>query len=101
MWFQTAVASPFHAGGYERYLRASLLVDLGRDSDALGWLDSLVERSPWELVFKAPAALMMADVYRRTGYREKAGESLKVAAMVWQECDPSLIDRLQSGAARE
>jgi tetratricopeptide (TPR) repeat protein len=48
-WFQLAVLSPIHCGAYERWRRGMLLRQLGREAEARGWLESLAERSPWEL----------------------------------------------------
>jgi tetratricopeptide (TPR) repeat protein len=50
-WFQDAVLSPLYCGGYERWRRGMLLRELGRESEATGWLESVAERSPWELPF--------------------------------------------------
>jgi hypothetical protein len=52
--------SPFHAGVLERYLRADLLRELGRDEEALAWYASLGELSPFELPFLAPSHLHLA-----------------------------------------
>lgn len=56
VWFQLAIASPFYAGAYERLLRADLLVELGRPEEAIGWLETIAQRSPFEAPFIAPAA---------------------------------------------
>jgi DNA-binding SARP family transcriptional activator len=56
VWFQLAVASPFYAGGLERWRRAELLARLGRQQEARGWFGSIAERSPWEIVFREAAA---------------------------------------------
>mgnify|MGYP002624453733 CR=1 FL=1 len=55
LWFQYVVASPVHAGGYERFLRAELLEAVGREREAAAWLGAIAERSPYELVFREPA----------------------------------------------
>jgi serine/threonine-protein kinase len=87
LWFQSAVASPFYAGGYERFLRARLLIDVKRDSDALGWLQSLVERSPWELIFKAPAAVLIEKLHLRNGRAQEAVVAAATADQLW---DPAV-----------
>lgn len=64
VWFQLAVASPFYAGTFERWRRAELLQGLGRIEEAKGWFGSLAERSPWEVVFRAPAERRLALMER-------------------------------------
>ncbi len=53
LWFQQAVASPFYAQAFERYMRAELLAALGREREAAGWFKSLVERTPFELIYQS------------------------------------------------
>ena len=65
VWFQFAVASPVFAGTFERLLRAELLVETGRTAEAIGWLDAIGERSPWELPFVAPARSLAAEAASR------------------------------------
>ena len=52
LWFQQAVASPFYAQAFERYMRAELLAAEGRQREAVGWFESLVERTPFELIYQ-------------------------------------------------
>lgn len=52
IWFQYAVASPFFGGAFERWRRSTLLRKAGRVREADGWLNSIAERSPWELPFR-------------------------------------------------
>ena len=57
VWFQFAVASPFFAGTYQRFLRAELLVENGRPGDAARWWRTIAQRSPYEVVFQQEAAV--------------------------------------------
>jgi len=50
VWHQVAAWSPVFAGTHERLLRARLLGELGRPGDAGRWLDTLAQRSPFELL---------------------------------------------------
>jgi DNA-binding SARP family transcriptional activator len=59
-WFQLTVASPFYSQAYERFLRAGLLAKLGRTREAAGWYGSMAERSPYEIIYRAPAQIEMA-----------------------------------------
>jgi tetratricopeptide (TPR) repeat protein len=51
LWFQLTVASPFFTLASRRWLTAELLREVGREKEAAGWLASMAERSPYELVF--------------------------------------------------
>jgi len=57
VWFQHAVASPFYSQAFERYMRGEVLLALGRADEARGWLESLVERTPFELVYRSAGRL--------------------------------------------
>ncbi|HEU4827967.1 MAG TPA: BTAD domain-containing putative transcriptional regulator, partial [Gemmatimonadales bacterium] len=51
-WFLLTVASPFYSQAFERWMRAELLTELGRDDEADGWRDSIAERSPYEIIYR-------------------------------------------------
>jgi len=55
LWFQLTVASPFFSLASRRFLQAELLREAGRFVEAAGWYDSIAQRSPYELVYVAPA----------------------------------------------
>ncbi|MBM4187483.1 MAG: hypothetical protein FJ206_09245 [Gemmatimonadetes bacterium] len=55
VWFQYAVGSPLFAGVLERFLRAELLEELGRGTEARQWYLTIAQRSPYELILAAPA----------------------------------------------
>jgi tetratricopeptide (TPR) repeat protein len=80
--------SPFHAVALERYLRADLLRELGRDEEALGWYASLGELSPFELVFLAPSHLRQAEIYERLGRRSEAAKHYAQFIDLWGDADP-------------
>ncbi|MEO6056072.1 MAG: bacterial transcriptional activator domain-containing protein, partial [Gemmatimonadales bacterium] len=65
LWFQLTVASPFFSLASQRFLRARLLEELGRRTEAAGWYRSMAERSPYELVYARAA---------REGVERTAGE---------------------------
>jgi len=52
LWFQLTVASPFFSLASQRFLRARLLVVLGRTAEAEAWYRSMAERSPYELIYR-------------------------------------------------
>jgi hypothetical protein len=83
VWFQHAVASPFYAGTYERFLRADLLAELGRVEEALAWWQTVAQRSPFELVFLAEAERRQARVLERRGRLEAARRHRARAEALW------------------
>jgi hypothetical protein len=62
LWFQLTVASPFFSLASQRYLRAELLRHAGRLEEAAGWYGSIAERSPYELIYAAPARQALAEM---------------------------------------
>jgi tetratricopeptide (TPR) repeat protein len=90
LWFQTTVVSPFLSLAYERFLRAELLREAGRYAEALGWYGSIAERSPFELVFAAPAQLRRAEIFARFGDREAEQAANQQAIGRWAKADPGL-----------
>jgi tetratricopeptide (TPR) repeat protein len=83
VWFQYAVASPFFAGTYERFLRANLLAEAGRFPEALGWWGAIAERTPFELPFLAPSLQRESETWRRLGDDERARISGDRARALW------------------
>jgi hypothetical protein len=62
LWFQLTVASPFFTLASRRWLHAELLREAGRLDEAAGWYDSIAERSPYELIYAAPARERLAEI---------------------------------------
>ena len=56
LWFQLTVASPFFSLASQRFLRARLLVAVGRSAEAAGWYRAMAQRSPYELIYAREAA---------------------------------------------
>ena len=55
LWYQLTLASPFFCLTSRRFLQAELLREAGRVGEAAGWYASLVQRSPYELVYREAA----------------------------------------------
>jgi tetratricopeptide (TPR) repeat protein len=62
LWFQLTVASPFFSLASHRFLRAELLREMGRLDEAAGWYRSIAERSPFELIYAAPARVRLLGI---------------------------------------
>jgi DNA-binding SARP family transcriptional activator/TolB-like protein/TolA-binding protein len=56
IWFQFTVGSPFFSQALDRYTRGEALLALGRKAEAEGWLRSIGERTPIELIYRDAAA---------------------------------------------
>jgi hypothetical protein len=55
LWYQLTLASPFCCLTSRRFLQAELLGEAGRVGEARSWYASLVQRSPYELVYREAA----------------------------------------------
>jgi tetratricopeptide (TPR) repeat protein len=101
LWFQVTVASPYLSLAQERWLRAELLQEVGRAAEALGWYGSIAERSPYELVYAAPAALRRAEIFARQDDRAAAEAEYERAKQRWpgaeRELEMSLVPTLSEG----
>ncbi|MGH7525828.1 MAG: hypothetical protein ACREMX_03905, partial [Gemmatimonadales bacterium] len=84
IWFQLTVASPFFSLASRRFLHAELLLELGRGEEASGWYAAIAERSPYELIYAAPAQRRLAEIYRAAGDGERAAVHARRAAELWE-----------------
>ncbi len=85
-----AAASVFVSEAYDRYFRAELLEQVGREDEALGWYGSIAERAAYELVYLAPAHRRQAEIYARRGQRDLAARHYRRFVELWREADPEL-----------
>jgi hypothetical protein len=83
VWFQYAVASPFFAGTFERFLRAELLAESGRLPEAIGWWSAIAQRTPFELPFLAPSLQRQATGWRKLGDPTRGAACDAKAALLW------------------
>ncbi|MGH7597281.1 MAG: CHAT domain-containing protein, partial [bacterium] len=98
--YELAVASSFYAQSYERYLRASLLHELGRLDEALNWYNSFGEFSVYDLACLAPSHLQRGEIYETMGEREQAIQHYTRFITLWQNCDPELKPMITNAEAR-
>lgn len=88
IWYQLAITSPFYSAAFERYMRAELLEECDRADEALPWLATMGESSPYELVYVAPARLRSSRIYERRGETALAARDAGMAAVLLEGCDP-------------
>jgi tetratricopeptide (TPR) repeat protein len=92
---------PFHSHTAARMLRATALVRLGRDREALGWLEGLThpELPLLHRALVAPAHRQEGEIYERLGERARAAEAYGRFIDLWADGDPAA--QAQVKAARE
>ena len=87
-WERAAALSVVEAA--DRYLRADLLRELGREEEAIGWYRAIAERASYELVYLAPAQYRLAQIYDHRGERAEAAMRYRRFLELWQDPDPEL-----------
>ncbi len=98
--FVPAWTSGFVSQAYERYTRAELLHDLGRDDEALRWYSVFGDNSPYDLVYLAPSLYRQAQIYDARGQKSVAVERYKRFVELWKDADPQLQPMVASARAR-
>lgn len=83
-----------------RYLRGTLLRDVGRDDEADGWLGSFGDINGWDLAFLAPGALQRAEIAEQRGDTAAAAHHSARALTLWADPDPELRPLLARAAER-
>jgi DNA-binding SARP family transcriptional activator/tetratricopeptide (TPR) repeat protein len=87
-WERTAGRSLAEAS--DRFLRAELLLQLGRVDEAVGWYRSIAERSSYELVYLAPSQFRLGQIYDgRRNTRQAVGYYRRFREL-WQSPDRQL-----------
>lgn len=88
--FVSAWTSSFVSQAYERYARAEILHQLGRETEALRWYGTFGENSPYDLVYLAPALYRQGQIEERLGNRVRAALRYASFLALWKDCDPEL-----------
>jgi tetratricopeptide (TPR) repeat protein len=85
---------------HAQYLRAAALAALGRNAEARRWLELGLRGAPNEIAFRAPAALLLADLAARAGDTAGVARHLDRVAALWAEADPPLRARMAEARGR-
>lgn len=88
--FVESWTSEFVSQAYERYTRAELLHQLGRDEEALRWYGTFAENSPYDLVYLAPAVYRQGQIYEARGQKTQAARKYAQFLRLWKDADPQL-----------
>jgi len=86
----TAWTSAFVSQAHERYARAELLHQLGRDEEALRWYRTFDQNSPYDLVYVGPAAYRQGRILEAHGRPAEAAVQYQRFVTLWRDCDPEL-----------
>lgn len=92
-------SSPFFARTAERYLRAELLAELGRDDEALAWYGSLTQ-SRQDVAYLALSHLRRAEIRARRGDTAEAIQHYRRFVAFWRESDAELQPIVEEARAR-
>jgi tetratricopeptide (TPR) repeat protein len=90
---------PFQSHGAGRLLRASSLARLGREEEALGWLDGLTtpEFAVLDRQFlRAPAHRLAGEIHERRGDRARALEAYGHFVELWRDGDPAALEQVKA-----
>lgn len=93
-WYGQTMASPLFARVAERYLRAQVLFELGRDEEAKRWFSTLGEISPSDLPYRSVAQLRLSEIAEREGDREAAADYRATFETLWSDADPEMLARV-------
>ena len=81
--------SDLYSHGFARFLRAQALQEVGRGAEAEGWYRGLTA-APFELAFRGPALLHLAEIREEAGDREGAVRYYRQFLETWSDADPEL-----------
>ncbi|MGH7649685.1 MAG: hypothetical protein ACREND_16340, partial [Gemmatimonadaceae bacterium] len=95
----TSWTSAFVSQAHERYARAELLHQLGRDEEALRWYRTFDENSPYDLVYVGPASYRQGQILEAHRRPAEAVVQYQRFVSLWRDCDPEL-KRFTDDAAR-
>jgi serine/threonine-protein kinase len=82
--------SPFYSLAYERFLRAWLLDQVGRDEEALRWYRTVGVVSLFDVAYLAPSLLHSARILEEMGRLTEAADAYRRFLRLWERADPGL-----------
>jgi tetratricopeptide (TPR) repeat protein len=88
LWQRNPV--PTLAEANDRFLRAELLHQLGRDEEAAGWYRSIADRSSHELVYLAPAQYRLGQIRDRQRDHRGVLAYYRTFLDLWRDGEPDV-----------
>jgi DNA-binding SARP family transcriptional activator len=89
--------------GTSKWARTQSLVALGRDEEALRWLETIPDVGGYDLMYIAPASLLRGQILERLGRNREAAAAYRRAVELWAEADAdfdALLRAALDGAER-
>lgn len=99
-FYQNALVSPIYSGALQRYLRAVLLEEEGREREAIRWYGSFEQISVYDLVFLAPSHLRRAEAFLSLDDVDQARTHYARFIDLWSGCDPELRPMVERARER-
>lgn len=92
--------SILNAEAGDRFLRAELLHELGREDEALGWYASIAQRATYELAYLAPSEMRQGEIHERRGERPLAIAHYRRFVELWRDADIALQPTVADARSR-
>jgi tetratricopeptide (TPR) repeat protein len=96
VWYNVALASPFYAQTLERFLRAELLFELGRDDEAARWYANIAQVGPYEVAYRPVAYMRLGEIHERQGEPAEAADYYRRFLDLWADADPELQPQVEA-----
>jgi tetratricopeptide (TPR) repeat protein len=100
IFYHLTLASPFVSLVNERFLRAELLRELGREDEALAWYDNLIQLNTSELPWLPVTLMRRAEILRDRGDTVAEAEAYDQLLALWSGADAELRPWLQPAVDR-
>jgi TolB-like protein len=88
------IESSFEEEALDRYLRATVLQELGRNTEALAWYGTIAERALHEVVYVAPTRLRQSLIAGALNDSHASANAYRVANRLWATAAPSLREQI-------
>jgi tetratricopeptide (TPR) repeat protein len=93
--FIFSYGTSFFMQNHERFLRAELLHELGRDEEALGWYGAFPFLGYSSAIYRGPSHLRRGEIYEQAGDHEKALKHYMLFVEWWKDADPELQPQVE------
>jgi tetratricopeptide (TPR) repeat protein len=100
IFYHLTLASPFVSLVNERFLRAELLRELGREDEALAWYDNLIQLNTSELPWLPVTLMRRAEILRDRGDTVAEAAAYEQLLALWSGADAELRPWLQPAVDR-